>query len=246
MTRRPTALAATALLFLLLPVSVSAASGSDRNKDRIPDRWERSHDLSLKVKQTGKDQDKDGLCNRDEWRNRTNPRDADSDNDGLDDGDEVKVGSKPRDRDSDGDGKGDGDENAGTIQSFTAGTLTIALSGGTTLAAAVVDGVTEIECGNDHSRPKSGPMAARSSSADRDDDGRQHGDDHGHHHGNGHGHHGDNGGDHGDSGHGNSGPGNAPACTVANLTAGAVVHEAEIKTMGGKAVLTKIEVIPAA
>jgi hypothetical protein len=249
MTRRPTALAATALLFLLLPVSVSAANGGDRNKDRIPDRWERSHDLSLKVKQTSKDQDKDGLCNRDEWRNRTNPRDADSDNDGLGDGAEVKVGSKPRDRDSDGDGKGDGDENAGTIQSFTAGTLTIALSGGTTLAAAVVDGVTEIGCADDHSRPNPGPMAARSSSAG-DDDGQHHnghGDDQRHHHGNGgqgHGHHHGNGG-HRD-GHGAPGHGNGPTCTVANLTAGAVVHEAEIKTMGGKAVFTKIEIIPAA
>ena len=211
MTRRLATLAGAALLLALLPGAASAAGG-DRNKDRIPDRWEKAHKLSLKVKQTNRDQDKDGLRNLAEWRNKTDPRDADSDNDGLDDGDEVHVGSKPRDRDSDDDGVEDDDENAGTIQSFTAGKLVIALAGGDTLTAAVVDGVTEITCED----------------GDRDDD--DHGD--------------DDDGEHGDGD--DSGPDSGSACTVADLTVGAVIHEAEVKTIGGKAVFTEIEVIKAA
>ena len=55
--------------------SGSRASAADRNGDRIPDRWERRHRLSLKVKQTQRDQDHDGLNNLGEFRAKTNPRD---------------------------------------------------------------------------------------------------------------------------------------------------------------------------
>jgi hypothetical protein len=74
------------ILVLALP---AAASARDRNHDRIPDRWEKRFDLSLKVNQAHRDQDHDGLNNRQEFRARTDPRDADTDNDGLEDGDEL-------------------------------------------------------------------------------------------------------------------------------------------------------------
>jgi hypothetical protein len=99
------------------------ALAKDRNHDRIPDRWEKAHHLSLKVKQGGRDQDKDGLKNRGEWRAKLDPRDDDTDNDGVE----------------------DGDEDAGTVASFTGDVLTITLARGGTLSAKVTD-ETEIEC----------------------------------------------------------------------------------------------------
>jgi hypothetical protein len=113
-------LAVAASLTLML---ASAASAHDRNRDRIPDRWERSHHLSLHVNQARRDQDHDGLVNRGEFRAHLNPRDADTDDDGID----------------------DGDENAGTVGSFEDGMLTITLANGGSLTAAV-DDRTEIEC----------------------------------------------------------------------------------------------------
>ena len=53
-----------ALLGSLLFAASASASGRDANGDRIPDRWEKKHGLSLKVKQTRRDQDKDGFHNR--------------------------------------------------------------------------------------------------------------------------------------------------------------------------------------
>jgi hypothetical protein len=102
------------------------ALAKDRNHDRIPDRWERAHHLSLKVKQGGRDQDRDGLKNRGEWRAKLDPRDDDTDNDGVE----------------------DGDEDAGTVASFEGGVLTLALAKGGTLSAKVTD-ETEVECDDD-------------------------------------------------------------------------------------------------
>jgi hypothetical protein len=110
------ALAASLLL-------AAAASAHDRNRDRIPDRWERAHHLSLRVNQARRDQDHDGLRNRGEFRAHMNPRKADTDGDGIE----------------------DGDENAGTIASYSDGVLTIDLAGGGTLAGEVTQD-TEIEC----------------------------------------------------------------------------------------------------
>jgi hypothetical protein len=112
-----------ALALLALP---SAAAAKDRNHDRIPDRWEKRHHLSLKVKQTNRDQDRDGLRN----------------------GAEFLAGDNPRDRDSDADGVMDGEENAGTIASFDkeTGRLAIDLFGGETVSG-IVNGDTRIECG---------------------------------------------------------------------------------------------------
>ena len=140
-------LALAALTVALFAVLAGPAAARDRNHDRIPDRWEKRHHLSLKVDQAKRDQDKDGLRNRAEFKAGMNPRDADSDNDGTE----------------------DGDENAGTIDSFDASTgkLTIKLFGGDTATGLVDDG-TEIECDDS--------PTARSSSGGDDGDG-EHGDD---------------------------------------------------------------------
>src|SRR5690349_19227873 len=110
---------ATSLLFS----AAAGAGSSDRNRDHIPDRWEKRHHLSLAVNQARRDQDHDGLNNRGEY----------------------KAGLDPRDDDSDNDGVVDGDENAGSIASFTDGILTLKLAGGGTLTATVTS-ETEIKC----------------------------------------------------------------------------------------------------
>jgi hypothetical protein len=81
---------------------VGSALAADTNRDRIPDRWEARHGLSLKVDQRARDQDGDGLRNLSEFRARTNPQAADSDGDGTCDDNE----------DSDGDGVSNEDEQA--------------------------------------------------------------------------------------------------------------------------------------
>jgi hypothetical protein len=115
---------ALALGLLAITASTAAAGGRDSNNDRIPDRWEKKHGLSLHVKQTNRDQDRDGLKNLGEFRAKTDPRDDDSDNDGTEDGDEdrdhdrvdnaneVREHTNPSDKDSDNDGKSDGREDA--------------------------------------------------------------------------------------------------------------------------------------
>ena len=145
---------ALALVAVLGLASSAAAKSRDRNHDKLPDRWERAHHLSLKVKQAKRDQDRDGLNNRGEFRAHTDPRDKDTDDDGIK----------------------DGKENAGTIKSFEGGVLTITLAGGGELAGTV-DDETEIEC---HT---AGDLKAHPSSSgdDEGDDGPGHdqGDDHG-------------------------------------------------------------------
>jgi hypothetical protein len=115
-----------AVIGSLLFAASASASGRDANRDRIPDRWEKQHGLSLKVKQTRRDQDKDGLKNRAEWRAQTDPLDADSDDDGID----------------------DAGENAGTVTAFANGELTITLFDGGTLTGNVTED-TEIKCDDD-------------------------------------------------------------------------------------------------
>ncbi len=102
------------------------AHKADRNKDGLPDSWERAHKLSLKVNQASRDQDRDGSKNATEFTAGTDPRKADSDNDG------VK----------------DGAENVGTIVSFdpATGILVITAAGGTTVSGKVTAD-TEIKCG---------------------------------------------------------------------------------------------------
>jgi hypothetical protein len=128
-------------------VLAAGAQARDRNHDRIPDRWERHHHLSLQRDQARRDQDHDGLRNRGEFRARLDPRDADSDNDGID----------------------DGDEHAGTVDSFQNGVLTIALAGGGTLTGQVTD-ATEIECDGDSAEASREPESGDDRGDDQADD----------------------------------------------------------------------------
>jgi hypothetical protein len=123
--RRKFALALT----LAVAASLMLAGGAfarDRNHDRIPDRWEKAHHLSLHHKQGRRDQDHDGLKNRGEFRAHLNPRDADTDDDGID----------------------DGDEHPGEVKSFEDGVLTISLFNGGDVSGAVTDD-TEVKCDDD-------------------------------------------------------------------------------------------------
>ncbi len=225
------ALALGALALLAMP---SLAAAKDRNHDHIPDRWEKRHDLSLKVNQARHDQDGDHLRNRGEFL----------------------AGDNPRDEDSDDDGVMDGSEQAGTIASFDSesGRLVIDLFGGDTVSGLVTEG-TEIEC-EDHSSASTSSEAEPGD--DRggegevepgDDNGGENevGDDHG---GQGEEEPGDdNGGDNSGPGSENSGPGRGDesdddadrACTTAELVPGAVVEEAELKVTNGQAVFEEVE-----
>jgi len=150
------------------------AAAKDGNHDRIPDRWEKRHRLSLNVNQAGRDQDGDQLRNRAEFLADDNPRDRDSDDDGI----------------------MDGDENAGTIASFdaTTGNLTITLFGGDTISGLVTDR-TRIKCEDEHSPDVT--ARARHGEEEPGDDrgghGEEPGDDHGDHSGRGPSGHDDNG-----------------------------------------------------
>lgn len=121
-TLRAAVVASISTLALLLVPSIAAASKADKNKDGIPDRWERKHGLSLKVDQRKRDQDRDGLRNLAEFRSATDPKAVDTDQDGVDDtdedrdgdnvdnGNEQREGSLPNDTDSNNDGQSDGAE----------------------------------------------------------------------------------------------------------------------------------------
>jgi hypothetical protein len=209
---------ALALVAVLGLASSAAAKSRDRNHDRLPDRWERAHHLSLKVKQAKRDQDRDGLNNRGEFRAHMNPRDKDSDDDGIK----------------------DGKENAGTIKSFEDGVLTISLAGGGELSGTVDDD-TEIEC---HTP---GDLKARSSSGG-DDDGPGHdeGDDHGDD-GPGHDQGDDEDDDHGDDEDGDDvnehGDDDDDQCSADALKAGTKVHEAELEVTSAGTHWEELELI---
>lgn len=235
-TGRLAALAGLALCaaVVLLPASAAAR---DRNHDRIPDRWEKRHGLSLKVKQGHRDQDRDGLRNRGEFKAHMDPLDADSDSDGVE----------------------DGNEGAGTVESFdeSTGRLSINVFGGDTVSGLVTD-ATEIECddGDDHGDEdddNSGPSenSGPGSLDDDDEDGEDadEGDD-------------DSSGpsdssddededdaadetDDGDDGDeaDEDELDDERACSTSNLTPGAVVQEAELEIDGGGAVWDEVELL---
>lgn len=93
---RVIAVIAGAFAALALAIPALGAVQGDGNGDRIPDRWEKRHHLSLRVNQAPRDQDADGLRNLREYREGTDPRDADSDEDGSTDADECEGhGPKP-------------------------------------------------------------------------------------------------------------------------------------------------------
>jgi hypothetical protein len=114
---------------LAVAASLMLAGGAfakDRNHDRIPDKWEKRHHLSLAHKQGRRDQDHDGLKNRGEFRAHLDPRDADTDDDGID----------------------DSAEHPGTVASFENGELTISLANGGSVSGMVTD-ETEVKCDDD-------------------------------------------------------------------------------------------------
>ncbi|MBI5311056.1 MAG: hypothetical protein HZB14_08570 [Actinobacteria bacterium] len=75
-----------ALLIALALAATAQAAPRDANRDGLPDRWERKHGLSLKVNQSRRDQDHDGVANVCELQARTSPRRKDSYRDGRRDG----------------------------------------------------------------------------------------------------------------------------------------------------------------
>ncbi len=211
------AMALGAVAIFALPATAGA---KDRNHDHIPDRWEKRHHLSLKVNQARRDQDRDHLSNRAEFR----------------------AGDNPRDRDSDDDGIIDGEENAGTIASYDAetGKLTINLFGGDTITGVVGEG-TRIRCGGgcDHGEGE-GESGATVSSQGADDEGHQGvGEDHGSEGSD------DPPGHDGTPPGSSEGPGrgasNSANCTTADLVEGAVVKEAELEIENGVATFSKVE-----
>jgi hypothetical protein len=230
MQRRTTLfISAVGALMLVFAAFGGSALAKDRNGDRIPDRWEKRFNLSLKVNQADNDQDRDRVDNLNEFQEGTNPRKADTDNDGrrdgrededrdgLDNAGEDETANLPNDPDTDDNGVRDGDENAGTVASFDGGTLVINLAGGGQISGAVTS-ATEIKCETEDEHemdnrgpgPNSGPGNATASSHGSDDGPGD-----------------DNGGrgeveneiEHGDADN---------VCTTADLTVGAIVHEAEL------------------
>jgi hypothetical protein len=210
-------LALTGMLLL-----AGSASAKDRNHDRIPDRWEKRHHLSLHVNQARKDQDRDGLRNRAEFKSGTDPRDSDTDGDGL----------------------SDGSEHAGTIISFDGTTLKISVFGQSDPLVGTVDSSTELECeaapattatashdgpGEDPSDDSSTePSDDPSGSDDTGDEGdAPHGD-----------------GSHGDGDHGDDDQFDEQPCGTDQLTPGMKVKEAELSLHDGVAVFDKLELHP--
>jgi len=208
------ALALAALALLAMP---SLAAAKDRNHDRIPDRWEKRHNLSLNVNQARRDQDGDHLRNRAEFLAGDNPRDPDSDNDGV----------------------VDGQEQAGTIASFDqeSGRLVIDLFGTDTVAGLVTD-QTEIKCDGNGGATVSSEGSGSGEAEPGDDngeDGEEVGDDNG-----GEGEQGDGPSESSGSGDENDGQGDR-LCTTAELVPGAVVEEADLELENGQAIFHEVE-----
>jgi hypothetical protein len=123
------------------------------------------------------------------------------------------------------------DQNAGTVQSFTGGVLTVLLNNGQ-MVSGDVTGDTEIEC-------QAAEMSGSLRSHDRGDDNGDRGDNNGDR-GDNHGDRGDdNGNDQGDDDNENAN------CSSADLTTGTVVHEAKLRLSGAGAVWDKVELVTA-
>ena len=213
-----------ALVGVLAIALPGTASARDRNHDKIPDKWERAHHLSLHKNQARRDQDRDKLKNRQEF----------------------KAGTNPRKSDTDGDGVPDGEENAGKIASFDGTTLTINLFNGGSVSGMVTDN-TEIKCeaadndqGDDNDDQGDDDNGDNSGSGGGGDDVRSahamstHSDD------------GGGGDDNSGSGSGDddsSGEGNGEDCTTADLTPDTVVREADLELSNGQATFEEVELV---
>jgi hypothetical protein len=219
-------LALVALVVLAVPAAASARS-RDRDRDHMPDRWEKQNGLNTHRNDARRDPDRDGLSNIAEFRHGTDPRNADSDDDGTNDGTEVDEHTNPDNGDDnpathdqgDDDQPGAGERKvSGTVDSFDSatGTLVIKVTGTGELVSGTLNDGTRIKCENE---------GAPAGTAPRHGDGDN----------SGPGNSGDDGDDNGDNG--NEGPGNQgdhngdeQACTTADLTPGAAVDEAELRS----------------
>ena len=107
-------LSVVVLAYLAGPVASAVAR--DRDRDGLPDRWEKRFNLSTKQRSGKGDPDHDRLKNKREYRLRLNPRRRDTDRDGLRDRAELRRWkTNPRRADTDRDGFKDGVEvRAGT------------------------------------------------------------------------------------------------------------------------------------
>ena len=202
-----------ALLGSLLFATSAQATGRDANNDRIPDRWEKRHGLSLKVKQHKRDQDSDGFRNRAEWRAKTDPRNADTDGDGIK----------------------DSDENAGTVTAYANGELTITLFDGGTLTGMVTE-ETRLRCEDTDDGTPEATTSRHGGDDDPGDDDDDRGDWGHDDDGDDGGHHGDDDGDDDDWRHGDGdwgghkhGDCDDDECPDDALQVGAAVKEAELK-----------------
>jgi hypothetical protein len=221
---RTFSVAAAGTLALMVVAFGGTAVAKDRNHDRIPDKWEKRFDLSLRVDQARLDQDRDHVDNLNEFQEGTNPRDRDSDNDGRSDGREDSdhdglnnrgeddSANLPDDRDTDNDGVEDGEENAGMIASFDGTTLTINLAGGGQVSGTV-DSTTRIKCETEDEHEMGDDSSSTTATASHDGGGD---DNSGPNRGPGSG---DDNVQHGDDDN---------VCTPADLTQGTSVHEAEL------------------
>ncbi len=215
-----TGILVAALLALIMVSLPGSAAAKDRNRDRIPDRWEKRHKLSLKKNQRKRDQDHDGLRNRGEWLAKTNPRD----------------------RDSDDDGTPDGKENAGFVASYDAGagTLTITLYAGGQISGTVSDR-TEVECEGDATGPAGSPPGARTSSDGAlEGKGESRSDDEADHEDGSEDHESEDSEseDHESENH----DGSHGSCSIDDLAEGVVVHEAEVRLKADGAFFRELEI----
>jgi hypothetical protein len=234
----------------------------DGDEDRDKDGVDNGNELREHTSPVKKDSDDDGIKDGDE----------DSDDDDLSNKGEDATSNDPRDPDSDDDGVEDGEEVAGTILSFTDGKLLIQLAGADagTIEGTVTD-QTEIKCETEDEHEDDDSPAKSSRNGADDPPGDDHGsspepgDDKGSSPEPGD----DKGGERPDSvsddavtttpvenkddddRDDNSGPGSQHEhdgdednrCSAADLTAGTLVHEAELKVTSTGKVFEEIELI---
>ena len=67
----------------------------DSDSDTMPDYWEVANGLNPLIDDASSDPDGDGLTNRQEYQNSTDPFNSDTDGDGISDGVEVTNGTDP-------------------------------------------------------------------------------------------------------------------------------------------------------
>jgi hypothetical protein len=122
-------------------LTAGSAAAADKNRDGIPDKWEKKNQLSLRVDQSPKDQDHDGLNNAGEYADHTDPHNPDSDSDGVNDshdgdnhdGDQTEPPAPP----TNGDGLPGGNDQAGAVASYADGVLAIEMFKGGTITGNV-------------------------------------------------------------------------------------------------------------